>query len=331
MSVPYGVIADCLKHGTVAPFLGAGASFAGAPPETAMPIGASLAKRLIQMSGAEYPGSESDPLTKITQYLEETPADRTFLLRGICNIFYQRVPDGYRCSVSEFLSNLPRDFVPKLIVTTNYDVVLERTFEGKIPYLALSQMMRNTKYAGRLLCYDSLAAPFEKCILTRSQVEEALHDLDRERPGCVLIYKMHGTARLDFAAQLLDSIVLTESDYIEFLEEDRLNKIPTRILRERRRANLLFLGYSLEDWNFRVLLQRLHKIQQKEQEGVRRHWAFRKMDQPDEVEVKFWEKRGVNLYSLPLEDFLAKLREFLPSRGRADASREGKCTTFTPI
>jgi len=311
MAVPYGVIADCLKHGSVVPFLGAGASFAGAPTETALPIGTGLAKRLIQMSGAEYPGSGTDPLTKITQYLEETPADRTFLLRGIHSIFYERLPDHYRCSVTDFLSSLPPDLLPKLIVTTNYDVVLERTFEGRIPYLAVSQMMRNTKYAGRLLCYDSLAAPLEKCILTRPQVEEALLDLDRERPGCVLIYKMHGTSHLNFATQLLDSIVLTESDYIEFLEEDRLNKIPTRILKQLRRANLLFLGYSLEDWNFRVLLQRLHKIQQKEQEGTRRHWAFRKMDQPDEVEVKFWEKRGVNLYSLPLEDFFAKLREFL--------------------
>src|SRR5208283_379014 len=132
MSVPYGVIADCIKHGTVVPFLGAGASFAGAPPESALPIGTGLANRLIQMSGAEYPGSGSDPLTKITQYLEETPADRTFLLRGIHSIFYQHVPDGYRCSVSDFLSNLPSELIPKLIVTTNYDVVLEWTFEGKI-------------------------------------------------------------------------------------------------------------------------------------------------------------------------------------------------------
>ena len=82
-------------------------------------------------------------------------------------------------------------------------------------------------------------------------------------------------------------------------------------IRDRRQANLLFLGYSLEDWNFRVLLQRLHNIQQKEQTGERRHWAFRKLDRPDEVELKFWEKRGVNLYGVSLEEFLSRLREFL--------------------
>lgn len=311
MSVPYGVIADCFKHRTVVPFLGAGASLAGAPPDVALPTGTGLARRLIQMSGADYPGSASDPLTKITQYLQETQADRPFLLRGIYDIFYRGVREGYRCSVADFLGTLPTALVPRLIVTTNYDIVLERTFEGRVPYLAVSQMMSNTKYAGRFLCYDSLAAPLEQCILTRPQVEEILHDLDSERPGCVLIYKMHGTSRLDFTTQLLDSIVLTESDYIEFLEEDRLNKIPTRILKDLREANLLFLGYALEDWNFRVLLQRLHKIQQKEQKGTRRHWAFRRMDQPDEVEMKFWENRGVNLYSLSLEEFFLKLLEFM--------------------
>lgn len=310
MDVPYGLIAKCIKNGTVVPFLGSAASCVGAPAEVALPTGRGLANRLVGLSREDYPGDRSDPLTKVAQYLEML-ADRNFLLSGIHEIFYEGVPKDYRCSVTEFLNGLPASLLPKLVVTTNYDVVLERAFEGKIPYLAISHMGRNTRYAGRLLCYDSLEASLDNAIFTKAGVEEMLHDLDQQRPGCVVIYKLHGTSRLKSDGDLLDSIVLTESDYIEFLEEDRLNRIPARILSTLRQANLLFLGYSLEDWNFRVLLQRLHRIQQREKAGERKHWAIRMMDHPDEVESKFWEKRGVNLYSLSLDVFLSKLRDKL--------------------
>ena len=116
---------------------------------------------------------------------------------------------------------------------------------------------------------------------------------------------MHGTSKMTSESGVLDSVVLTETDYVDFLAADMLKKIPTKIVQLLRDARLLFLGYSLEDWNFRVLLQRLHKLQKQRGLEARRHWAFLK--DPDPVETKFWEKRGVNLYHQSLDNFLSNL------------------------
>jgi len=312
--IPYRIMADCFKNRVVVPFLGAAASFVGADPSTAVPGGVGLARFFAECG--HYPGSSADPLTKITQFIEEIPADRDFLLSKIESIFYTGLPDGYRSSVTEFLKVLPVGYIPRLIITTNYDVLIERILESRgLPYFAISHIMRNSRYAGRFLCYKTLDQSWTQCILTRTQLEETLMTMSEDEPDTSLVYKMHGTARLkarvneEAAQDFVDSIVLTESDYVEFLEDDRLNKVPTRVLDFMRRSNLLFLGYSLEDWNFRVLLQRLHRIQVKQKQSRKRHWACRLMEQPDEVERRFWNLRGVELYPVSLDMFLERLME----------------------
>lgn len=298
-TVPYGVIADCFRDRKVVLFLGAAASCVGAPTETALPTGGKFASDLASKSA--YPGKSSDPLTKISQFLEEVAADRKFLLRYVNSIFCKSIDEGYVTSLSIFLSNLPSIKIPKLIVTTNYDVIIERTLEKrKIPYLSLSHIMRGTKLFGRFLCYNSLDANID--ILTKTQLEERLLELEEKNDGTVLIYKMHGTARNTDIP--LDSIVLTETDYIDFLAEDMLKRIPTGILDVLRGNSILFLGYKLEDWNFRVLLQRILKLQRQEDIELR-HWAC--LLDPDPVEKTFWVKRGVTLYDQSLDHFLSNL------------------------
>jgi hypothetical protein len=194
-------------------------------------------------------------------------------------------------------------------------VLVEKTLESrKLPYLAISQVMRNSRYAGRFIVHRSLEQPWADCIVTRTEVEESLVALTTDQPTTTVVYKMHGTARLkallrpETGEEFIDSIVLTESDYVEFLEDDRLNKVPSRILDQMRRSNLLFLGYSLEDWNFRVLLQRLPRIQTRQKKAKQKHWACRLMAHPDEVENRFWRLRGVELYPVSLDMFLERLR-----------------------
>jgi hypothetical protein len=53
-----------------------------------------------------------------------------------------------------------------------------------------------------------------------------------------------------------DSVVLTEDDYFRYLigaTENRLRQVPEPVLRAVSDTALLFLGYQLDDWNFRVL------------------------------------------------------------------------------
>jgi hypothetical protein len=289
------------------PFLGAAASFVGAPSEMSLPSGAALTQLLVERS--EYPGLLSDPLTKVAQYLEEIPADRDYILTTVFRRFFEQVHPEYRSSLTEFLTEIPSALVPGLIITTNYDILVERALEKRgIPYLAISHILKGSKYAGRLLCYQSLRTPLDASnIQTRAQVDRQLQELEGQGALPVLIYKMHGTAWLHSGGAMLDSIVLTENDYIDFLAQDILNRIPGKILEIMRTCRLLFLGYALEDWNFRVLLRKLQLIQRREMDNVRRHWAF--LLGADDVELKFWERRGVNLYQHPLDAFLSNLRQ----------------------
>lgn len=142
-SVPYGVIADCFKERTVVPFLGAAASFVGADADSVLPSGVALAQLLVARA-ADYPGPLTDPLTKVAQYLQEVPADREYLLTTISRRFFEQVQPTYRTALTDFLREMPAALLPRLIVTTNYDVLVERALEARaIPYLAVSHISRH--------------------------------------------------------------------------------------------------------------------------------------------------------------------------------------------
>jgi SIR2-like domain len=83
------------------------------------------------------------------------------------------------------------------------------------------------------------------------------------------LYKMHGSIdrQPDVAVSTpanspQDSYVITEEDYVKFLS--RLNAappvIPLRLANHFRKSQFLFLGYSLEDWNVRVILDSLNTL-----------------------------------------------------------------------
>jgi CHAT domain/SIR2-like domain len=88
-------------------------------------------------------------------------------------------------------------------------------------------------------------------------------DFDGDRPrrktpvpaptiGSPLVYHLFG--RLDD----LYSLVLTEDDYFEWLTAwvgNRRSEIPTPVKKALTNASLLFLGYQLDDWDFRVVFQ----------------------------------------------------------------------------
>ena len=310
MDVPYGIIADCFRNKTVIPFLGAATSYVDATGGKILPGGKSLAKFFANK--AAYPGGTDDPLTKVAQYLEEIVADRQVLLQYIADTFCNDIDQHYRSCLTDFLTTLPIPLLPGLIITTNYDILPERALERRpIPYIAISHIMRGTKYDGRWVYYQSLESPVK--IITRTRLQQLLYEFDNHDAGGVIIYKMHGTAKsIVDPNDLRDTIVLTETDYVDFLATDVFRGMPATILQHMHNSRLLFLGYSLTDWNFRVLLRRLHRIHGRSDRDNKRHWAC--INDPDPVETKFWDKRGVNLYPVSLKVFLDTLTQRLSSR-----------------
>lgn len=314
--IPYGLIAMQWSRKKVVPFLGAAASVVGMDPgRKAILDVRGFTSLLVGDSG--YPGETSDPLSKVAQYAEDWVGGRPAVLEYVSREFNEVFDDPasgivspYECALTRFLESIPAA-LPRLILTTNYDTILERVFEQPsfkdrgIRYVAVSHVLSGNEKFGQLLCYDSLAVPAAN--MTPSEFNEHIQPGARYA-GAIVIYKMNGTSQHTGQAGIDDSIVLTEFDYVNFMSNDLLSLIPATIIDWLRTSHLLFLGYSLEDWNFRALLQ--NYITPKLQSQRCPHWACRLFDENSPsglVEKKFWDKRNVNLYNVDLGAFLKTL------------------------
>ena len=92
---------------------------------------------------------------------------------------------------------------------------------------------------------------------------------------------------------------MTEDNYIDYMARERVcDLIPTISDGARSGSQLLFLGYSLRDWNLRVILRQIWAEQ-----------AFRMRDgrssaEPSEVDVKFWKRQEISILDAALEDWV---------------------------
>ena len=99
-----------------------------------------------------------------------------------------------------------------------------------------------------------------------------------------------------------ESFVVTEDDYIEYLaKSDVATALPVGLAAKLRRSHFLFLGYTMADWNLRVILNRLWS----DQPLSYRSWAV----QPDAkaLEREFWRRRDVDVHELQLEQYVETL------------------------
>jgi hypothetical protein len=310
---PYGAIARSMNNGQTALFIGAGASSTDVIASS-LPNGRELARELAVESG--YPGNPDDPLTKVAQYYVESAGDRNALLLFLLDRFHRLVPEGYQTACFKFLSELPASKIPSLIISTNYDTLLERNLELRgIPYICMSHVI-GSKYGTRMIVYERLGNMTPDNLKTVIDADKQLLKARSEHGEQLkVIYKMHGSASAYVSKEHLrnmgidadlNTIVITEQDYIDFLDKVTTAKMPVQIQKLLLTRNLLFIGYSLTDWNFRLVL---HRIRANQLANTTGHWACLLHEDP--VESFFWEKRGVRIYYLQLDQFLANLSQAL--------------------
>ncbi|MEO8594755.1 MAG: SIR2 family protein [Candidatus Solibacter sp.] len=292
---PYPEIYEAIADGTLIPFLGAGVPLYSRNPRLTpwyqkdqgrevishLPTAGELADYLAVRTN--LPQTERGELTKMAQYYEAVlgPAPLRKRLREIFS--YNQAPTP----IHEFLASTP---TPILIVTTNYDDLMERAFTalGK-PFDVVAHV---TTYE-KVLWYPHGEPPKE--ILA----DDLLIDLDKVS----VIYKMHGA--IDRRQNYVGSYVITEDDYVEFLTRmTRRSVIPPIFAEPFQTRPFLFLGYGLYDWNLRVILNR---IQEFRGHPKFRSWAIETLSKP--VERKLWEARGVDVYDgITLDEFLTELK-----------------------
>ena len=301
---PYPAIAGFLKEGNVVPFLGAGASLVGRPEgavwdgaQPFLPNGAELARAIAQAS--KFPSSDDhdvDDLAKVSSYYAEF-VGRKWLMQYLRKQFMRDMPTS---PLHQVLASIK---APMLLVATNYDTLLEKAFrDAGTPYhlVVYPADWKSSANAGSVLLWrHGEAAPIP--------VKPEELDLHIDLSKTSVIYKMHGTVMPGTADW--DNFVITEEDYVDFLSRMTANTaIPKMLLSHCADRNFLFLGYSLRDWNLRVILNNLRKFLSRGDSDLS-SWAIQ--HNPSVLEEKLWGKRDVEIFKVRLDDFAANLRTAL--------------------
>jgi hypothetical protein len=305
LGVHLDTITKAFLDGRVVPFLGAGVNLCGRPPNTTwrprqpdyLPSGAELASYLAENFG--YPSGEPRELARVSQYvtLMTGPAPLYDELHGLLDGDFPPTP------LHDLLAALPRTLREKryphpnqLIVTTNYDDVLERAFAAAGEPVDLASYVAEGEQRGKFLHWlpDGTATVVEK--------PNEYRNLSLDQRSVIL--KIHGA--IDRTNPERDSYVITEDHYIDYLTRtDLSNLVPVRLAAKLRKSHFLFLGYGLRDWNLRVILHRIWG----EQRLHYKSWAIQL--NPPVIDQEFWRKRDVDIIDVPLEEYLARLGERL--------------------
>ncbi|MBS0197502.1 MAG: SIR2 family protein [Planctomycetes bacterium] len=232
----WGSLLRAIKAKKCTPFIGAGACV------PFLPTGRKIAQQWADEEG--YPFDDKTNLVRVAQYLAVKcgAMDPKLRIKEIFDTFKQRPDFSSPCQAHSLLAdlNLP------VYITTNYD---DYMFE------ALRQRNRKPR---RDVC---------RWRVDRQRDAQPATPMPEPTVDEPLVFHLHGVLDDD------QSMVLTEDDYLEFLMNVSADpaRIPPRIERAFTESKLLFMGYSLDDMNFKVLFRKLALYMQRS--GGARHIA----------------------------------------------------------
>jgi len=180
---PYGIILQELRSGNAIPFLGSAASRVGGGDgdPAILPSGAQLSDMLAD--AAKFPSTDAHDrgdLAKVSSYYVDA-SNRGALRRKLRNIF---TGAAYQCNdLHRFLAAVANNL---MVVTTNYDTLLEQAFlEIGKPYDLVVYPADNQEYANGVLWWPHGAQEPSK--LEPNQLD--IQDLGKSN----VIYKIHGS------------------------------------------------------------------------------------------------------------------------------------------
>jgi hypothetical protein len=222
-----------IKKHRCTPFIGAGVSaFKNEDGKPWLPLGSTIANEWAKKF--DYPLEDAWHLAKVAQFVAIVSGDEMSPKLELGEKLEKINPPHFS---DQKYANMPHSVLADLnlpiYITTNYDKFMEEALisRGRKPDSEYCRWNEALEFAGNSLFENpQYAGPTEN------------------KP---LVYHLHG---------IIDepqSMVLTERDYIDFVINLTIdeNLIPTVIRKALAMTSLLFIGYSLEDINFRVIFQ----------------------------------------------------------------------------
>jgi len=308
----YKIVLRLLTEGRIVPFLGAGANLCGRPLQQVwqegqqyLPSGSELSTYLKR----DWHGCEETELTRVAQWVLEIGGSGE-LFNALHHLFNRNYPPT---PLHTFLASIPgtltsKKYPPKyqLIVTTNYDDLLEQSFRAANQEFDVVTYISDGEDRGKFFHVD----PAGKSRVI--DIPNQYGDVGVEKRTVIL--KIHGAVNRSSTDGDSDSYVITEDHYIDYLTRTELaNLVPVTLAAKLRKSHFLFLGYGLRDWNMRVILHRLAG----EQKLTYKSWAIQR--DPTELDQKFWDRRDVDILDVSLDDYILPLQEAMRQMPEAAA------------
>jgi hypothetical protein len=309
----YQTIIKAMLDGRLVPFFGAGVNLCDRPEGSAwqkgqyLPSGGELSEYLA--NNFAYPSPDKWDLVRVSEYIAVVNGTGP-LYEELRKLFDADYPPT---RLHQFFATFPallrnKNLPPRyqLIVTTNYDDVMERALQqANEPYDVVTFVAEGDE-RGKFWHYP----PDAPARLIDKPNEYRDVSLDKR----TVILKIHGA--IDRANPERDSYVITEDDYIDYLTRtDISNLVPVTLAAKLRKSNFLFLGYGLRDWNLRVILHRIWG----EQKLSYSSWAVQL--KPSPVDLKFWNKRDVEILDTRLDHYIDELAVRLNAVAPAGGNR----------
>jgi hypothetical protein len=221
----WNVILGRIEAGKCTPFLGAGVNYG------ILPLGSQIAQEWALEFG--FPLNSSGDLATVAQFLAVKHNDPVFPKDKILERFAKEKAADFskrdeRLDCLRALAELP---LP-VYLTTNYD------------RLMVEALRHNEKKPCHEVCR------WHKGLRFLPTVFGSRYTPDKDNP---VVFHLHGSD------EHVESLVLTEDDYLDFLVNISRNGklLPPRIQEALTSASLLFVGYRLRDVDFRVIYRGL--------------------------------------------------------------------------
>lgn len=300
-----------IKAGKCTPFLGAGAN------SDLLPKGAKIASDWA--SHYQFPLEDSRDLARVALFLALTE-ERALPKELMQTMLQQMMGDLFKAGSA---TNLVAPHHPlgilgalplPVYITTNYDDVMYRALKAnrrraQVEICTWTEFLKNKGAVNYpdLDHYQSGVPPPEDFTFSKSRFKsEYPLKPSAETP---VVYHLHGHY------SLLESMVLTENDYLDFLvhqwKDDTL--LPDQITTALTSSSLLFMGYSLADPNFRVLFRGLiHPLAETRRLSVAIQLRPQDLAQPDEERAlhfleKYFGDLQIKVFWGSAEEFAAEL------------------------
>jgi len=258
-------------------------------------VKALLAGRVVPVIGLDGAGDLAEHLARAFAVPDDRPVDLARVSQYVATMqgsgpLYDELHTRFEAALEpgplhRFLARLPallreRGAPHQLIVTTNYDLALERAFEDAGEEVDIVAYVAAGTHRGRFW-HRPPGEPPRPIDLPNTYATEL--DLDRR----TIIMKLHGAVD-PLPEREWESFVITEDDYIDYLGRSELTAVvPVALAARLRRSHFLFLGYEMADWNLRLILNRIWG----ERPVGYRSWAVQPTPSP--LARAFWRRFDV--------------------------------------